>query len=42
MLVLDNVPNVTFANTAPVTTLNGGNVFLDGDDTGTLTVGTLV
>ncbi|EGF27469.1 hypothetical protein RBWH47_03547, partial [Rhodopirellula baltica WH47] len=39
-LRLVNVTNVTFADGAEVTTTNGGNVFLDGDDTGTLTIGT--
>ncbi|WP_345327776.1 hypothetical protein, partial [Novipirellula rosea] len=39
-LRLVNVTNVTFADDADVATTNGGNVFLDGDDTGTLTIGT--
>ncbi|ELP30331.1 Ig-like domain-containing protein, partial [Rhodopirellula baltica] len=40
VLRLDDVPNVTFEDAAAVTTANGGNVFLDGDNTGDLIIGT--
>jgi len=40
VLRLDDVNAVTFTNAASVTTANGGNVHLDGDTTGVLTIGT--